>query len=154
MPWLTVAENIAFAAKSEPSLATDKLPALLDILGLTAFAHAYPAQLSGGMAQRTALGRTLFQNPDIILMDEPFGALDYFTRKGLQETLLSLFRQERKTIIFVTHDVEEAVLLGERVLIMQRGSVTDDLSVQLPYPRDPASPEVLALRRQILTGLE
>lgn len=154
MPWLTVAENIAFAAKSEPSLATDKLPALLDVLGLTAFAHAYPAQLSGGMAQRTALGRTLFQNPDIILMDEPFGALDYFTRKGLQETLLSLFRQERKTIIFVTHDVEEAVLLGERVLIMQRGSVTDDLSVRLPYPRDPASPEVLALRRQILAGLE
>ena len=154
MPWLTVAENITFAAKSEPSLAADKLPALLDILGLTAFAHTYPAQLSGGMAQRTALGRTLFQNPDIILMDEPFGALDYFTRKGLQETLLSLFRQERKTIIFVTHDVEEAVLLGERVLIMQRGSVTDDLPVQLPYPRDPASPEVLALRRQILAGLE
>ena len=154
MPWLTVAENITFAAKSDPSLAADKLPALLDILGLTAFAHAYPAQLSGGMAQRTALGRTLFQNPDIILMDEPFGALDYFTRKGLQETLLSLFRQERKTIIFVTHDVEEAVLLGERVLIMQRGSVTDDLPVQLPYPRDSASPEVLALRRQILAGLE
>ena len=154
MPWLTVSENITFAAKSDPLLAADKLPALLDILGLTAFAHAYPAQLSGGMAQRTALGRTLFQNPDIILMDEPFGALDYFTRKGLQETLLSLFRQERKTIIFVTHDVEEAVLLGERVLIMQRGSVTDDLPVQLPYPRDPASPEVLALRRQILAGLE
>ena len=154
MPWLTVAENITFAAKSEPSLAAAKLPALLDILGLTAFAHAYPSQLSGGMAQRTSLGRTLFQNPDIILMDEPFGALDYFTRKGLQETLLSLFRQERKTIIFVTHDVEEAVLLGERVLIMQRGSVTDDLPVQLPYPRDPASPEVLALRRQILAGLE
>ena len=154
MPWLTVAENITFAAKSDPLLAADKLPALLDILGLTAFAHAYPAQPSGGMAQRTALGRTLFQNPDIILMDEPFGALDYFTRKGLQETLLELFRKERKTIIFVTHDVEEAILLGERVLIMQKGRITGAIPVKLTYPRDPAASEVLALRRQILAGLE
>lgn len=154
MPWLTVSENIAFAAQSNSSLNADKLPPLLEILGLTAFASSYPSQLSGGMAQRTSLGRTLFQNPDIILMDEPFSALDYFTRRGLQETLLTLFRQERKTIIFVTHDVEEAVLLGERVLIMQNGSVTADIPVNLPYLRDPASVEVLALRRRILTGIE
>jgi len=154
MPWLTVSENIAFAAQSNGSLGTDKLPLLLDLLGLTAFASSYPSQLSGGMAQRTSLGRTLFQNPDIILMDEPFSALDYFTRRGLQETLLTLFRQERKTIIFVTHDVEEAVLLGERVLIMQNGSVTADIPVNLPYLRDPASVEVLALRRRILSGIE
>ena len=87
-------------------------------------------------------------------MDEPFGALDYFTRKGLQETLLELFRKERKTIIFVTHDVEEAILLGERVLIMQKGSITGAIPVILSYPRDPAASEVLSLRRQILAGLE
>lgn len=155
MPWLTVSENIAFAALSgNAPLSDEKLPALLDMLSLTAFANAYPAQLSGGMAQRTALGRTLFQNPDIILMDEPFGSLDYFTRKGLQETLLRLFKQEKKTIIFVTHDVEEALILGERVLIMKKGSVTGDVDVNLPYPRDAASLELLALRRKILSGIE
>lgn len=153
MPWLTVSENIAFAT-CKGGMSKEKLPQLLATLGLSAFAGSYPSELSGGMAQRTALGRTLFQNPDIILMDEPFGALDYFTRKGLQETLLELFRKERKTIIFVTHDVEEAILLGERVLIMQKGSITGDIPVILTYPRDPAASEVLSLRRQILAGLE
>ena len=153
MPWLTVSENIAFAT-CKGGMSKEKLPQLLATLGLSAFASSYPSELSGGMAQRTALGRTLFQNPDIILMDEPFGALDYFTRKGLQETLLELFRKERKTIIFVTHDVEEAILLGERVLIMQKGSITGDIPVKLSYPRDPAASEVLSLRRQILAGLE
>ena len=153
MPWLTVSENIAFAT-CKGGMSKEKLPQLLATLGLSAFAGSYPSELSGGMAQRTALGRTLFQNPDIILMDEPFGALDYFTRKGLQETLLELFRKERKTIIFVTHDVEEAILLGERVLIMQKGSITGAIPVKLSYPRDPAASEVLSLRRQILAGLE
>lgn len=153
MPWLTVSENIAFAT-CKGGMSKEKLPQLLATLGLSAFAGSYPSELSGGMAQRTALGRTLFQNPDIILMDEPFGALDYFTRKGLQETLLELFRKERKTIIFVTHDVEEAILLGERVLIMQKGSITGAIPVILSYPRDPAASEVLSLRRQILAGLE
>lgn len=153
MPWLTVSENIAFAT-CKGGMSKEKLPQLLATLGLSAFAGSYPSELSGGMAQRTSLGRTLFQNPDIILMDEPFGALDYFTRKGLQETLLELFRKERKTIIFVTHDVEEAILLGERVLIMQKGSITGAIPVILTYPRDPAASEVLSLRRQILSGLE
>ena len=153
MPWLTVSENIAFAT-CKGGMSKEKLPQLLATLGLSAFAGSYPSELSGGMAQRTALGRTLFQNPDIILMDEPFGALDYFTRKGLQETLLELFRKERKTIIFVTHDVEEAILLGERVLIMQKGSITGAIPVILSYPRVPAASEVLSLRRQILAGLE
>ena len=153
MPWLTVSENIAFAT-CKGGMSKEKLSQLLATLGLSAFAGSYPSELSGGMAQRTALGRTLFQNPDIILMDEPFGALDYFTRKGLQETLLELFRKERKTIIFVTHDVEEAILLGERVLIMQKGSITGAIPVILTYPRDPAASEVLSLRRQILAGLE
>ena len=106
------------------------------------------------MAQRVSLGRTLFQNPDIILMDEPFSALDYFTRRSLQETLLALFQKERKTIIFVTHDVEEAILLGERILIMQNGNVTADIPVPISYPRDLSAPSVINLRKQVLTGIE
>jgi sulfonate transport system ATP-binding protein len=107
MPWLTVNANIAFAAKNDPSLPAAPDEELLELLGLKAFQHSYPSQLSGGMAQRTALGRTLFQNPDLILMDEPFSALDYFTRRSLQQMLLALFQQQKKSVIFVTHDVEE-----------------------------------------------
>ncbi|MDD4722944.1 MAG: ATP-binding cassette domain-containing protein [Acidaminococcaceae bacterium] len=158
MPWLTVTENIAFGIKNKTTdtgeLANTRIPFLLATLGLENFAQIYPSQLSGGMAQRVALGRTLLQNPDIILMDEPFSALDYFTRHGLQQTLLELFQKERKSIIFVTHDVEEAILLGERILIMQKGSVTSDISVPIPYQRDLSSPLVINLRKQILIGIE
>lgn len=158
MPWLTVAENIAFGVKNMPFTTKEtfetSMPLLLTSLGLEKAAQIYPSQLSGGMAQRVALGRTLLQNPDIILMDEPFSALDYFTRHGLQKTLLRLFQKERKTIIFVTHDVEEALLLGERILIMQKGSVTDDISVAIPYQRDLSSPLIINLRKQILNGIE
>ena len=157
-PHLDAAGNIALLARtlgwSPPRIEarTAELAALCQLPDDAL--RRYPAELSGGMAQRTALGRTLLQNPDIILMDEPFGALDYFTRKGLQETLLDLFRLERKTIIFVTHDVEEAILLGERVLIMQKGRITGEIPVKLAYPRDPAASEILSLRRQILAGLD
>jgi len=158
MPWLTVSENISFSTKKdytkESTTSCPSISTLLTILGLSNFSDVYPAQLSGGMAQRVALGRTLFQNPDIILMDEPFSALDYFTRRGLQETLLALFQKERKTIIFVTHDVEEAILLGERILIMQNGNVTADIPVMIPYPRDLSSASVINLRKQILAGIE
>ena len=108
MPWLNVGENITLAAQHDKSLNTGRLPELLKLLELEGTEKLYPNQLSGGMAQRVSLGRTLFYNPDIILMDEPFSALDYFTRQGLQQTLLKLYAEERKTIIFVTHDVEEA----------------------------------------------
>lgn len=158
MPWLNVTANITFGiknkAKDTSELANTRIPFLLTTLGLENFAQIYPSQLSGGMAQRVALGRTLLQNPDIILMDEPFSALDYFTRHALQQTLLKLFQKERKTIIFVTHDVEEAIILGERILIMQKGSVTSDISVPIPYQRDLSSPLVINLRKQILTGIE
>ena len=113
----------------------------------------YPNQLSGGMAQRVSLGRTLFYNPDIILMDEPFSALDYFTRQGLQQTLLRLYAEERKTIIFVTHDVEEALLLGDRVLIMDSGRVREALPVKLPRPRQAADSDFQLLRQKILQAL-
>ena len=141
MPWLTVNANIAFAAKNDPSLPAAPDEKLLELLGLKAFQHSFPAQLSGGMAQRTALGRTLFQNPDLILMDEPFSALDYFTRRSLQQMLLNLFQQQKKSVIFVTHDVEEALLLGQRILVME-------------YPRQQASLSFQQLRLQILSAIE
>lgn len=156
MDWLNVEENIKFADRGlEPnSQAADaKLQQLLRQLGLLEAAKLYPHQLSGGMAQRVALGRTLYYNPEVILMDEPFSALDYFTRTGLQQVLLELQSREHKTIIFVTHDVEEALLLGDRLLIMDKGVVTDDLEVKLKRPRQAAASELQALRQHVLTAL-
>ena len=154
MPWLTVNANIAFAAKNDPSLTAAPDEKLLELLGLKAFQHSFPAQLSGGMAQRTALGRTLFQNPDLILMDEPFSALDYFTRRSLQQMLLNLFQQQKKSVIFVTHDVEEALLLGQRILVMQEGRIKIDQRIDMEYPRQQASLSFQQLRLQILSAIE
>lgn len=154
MPWLTVNANIAFAAKNDPSLPAAPDEKLLELLGLKAFQHSFPAQLSGGMAQHTALGRTLFQNPDLILMDEPFSALDYFTRRSLQQMLLNLFQQQKKSVIFVTHDVEEALLLGQRILVMQEGRIKIDQRIDMEYPRQQASLSFQQLRLQILSAIE
>ena len=154
-PWLTVYDNIAFSLKMQGKLKgnEDKVEEMIKTIGLQDFREDYPGQLSGGMAQRVSLGRTLFYNPDIILMDEPFSALDYFTRQGLQQTLLRLYAEERKTIIFVTHDVEEALLLGDRVLIMDSGRVREALPVKLPRPRQAADSEFQLLRQKILQAL-
>ena len=169
MPWLTVAENITFATKSSAfakvqegntatndtgnSQSSQTLSKLLEQLDLTDAAKLYPSQLSGGMAQRVSLGRTLFYNPDIILMDEPFSALDYFTRHNLQQTLLKLYEEEQKTIIFVTHDVEEAVLLGTSILVMADGKIKAKVPVTIPQPRQASNADVQTLRQQILQTL-
>ena len=153
MSWLTVAENITLAAKVDKTLDVTRLPKLLEQLGLSGCAHLYPHELSGGMAQRVALGRTLFYNPDVILMDEPFSALDYFTRQGLQQTLLDLYAAEHKTIIFVTHDVEEALLLADRIIIMDNSTVKNAVPVTLPRPRQAADADFQLLRQKILQAL-
>ena len=153
MSWLTVEENITLAAKVDKTLDVTGLPKLLELLGLNGCAHLYPHELSGGMAQRVALGRTLFYNPDVILMDEPFSALDYFTRQGLQQTLLDLYAAEHKTIIFVTHDVEEALLLADRIIIMDNSTVKNELLVTLPRPRQAADADFQLLRQKILQAL-
>ena len=123
---------------------------LLQELELTEAANLYPAQLSGGMAQRVSLGRTLFYDPELILMDEPFSALDYFTRRNLQDMVLRLFQHQKKTILFVTHDVEEALLLGDRILVMENGNIKADIPVALPFPRKAADPPLQEMRQQIL----
>ncbi len=155
MPWLTVFENMAFALDqaANPAATEQRVSATLDQLGLSAFRDAYPSQLSGGMAQRVSLGRTLCYNPDPILMDEPFGALDYFTRKKLQREIVDLFLTEQKTIVFVTHDVSEAVYLGQKILVMEAGRLIRELSVDLPYPRQVADPAFLQYQQEILDSL-
>ena len=128
----------------------DRCRQLLQELELTEAANLYPAQLSGGMAQRVSLGRTLFYDPDLILMDEPFSALDYFTRRNLQDMVMRLFRHQAKTILFVTHDVEEALLLGDRILVMENGNIKEDLPVTLPFPRKAGNSELQKMRQSIL----
>lgn len=153
MPWLDVEQNITFAARHDGALSLERLPEILRLLGLEGAGKLYPSQLSGGMAQRVSLGRTLFYNPDIILMDEPFSALDYFTRSALQRTLLELYAKEKKTIVFVTHDVEEALLLADRVFIMKDGAIESIVQVGLSRPRDTADHAFQSLRQDILQAL-
>ncbi|NPV93311.1 MAG: ABC transporter ATP-binding protein [Firmicutes bacterium] len=151
MPWLTVRENIAFSLgkeKDDPGK-RERVEGCIRLLGLKEFADAYPSQISGGMAQRAALGRVLTYDPDVILMDEPFGALDYFTRKNLQKEMVELFLSQRKTFVFVTHDVEEAVYLSQKVVVLDEGRMVGEYAVDLPYPRQTSSPRFLAIRDKI-----
>ena len=160
MPWLTVKENIMFSLKGQVGNVTnsdvslpspeDRCNQLLNELELTDAAGLYPAQLSGGMAQRVSLGRTLFYDPELILMDEPFSALDYFTRRNLQDMVMRLFQHQKKTILFVTHDVEEALLLGDRILVMENGNIKADMPVALPFPRKAADSSLQEMRQLIL----
>ncbi len=156
MPWLTVYENMAFALDKQPdrTLVDRQVTGTLEQLGLAGFRDAYPSQLSGGMAQRVSLGRTLCYDPDLILMDEPFGALDYFTRKKLQRELVDLFLSQHKTIVFVTHDVTEAVFLGQKVLVMEAGQIVREIPIDTPYPRQATDPSLLARQQEILAALE
>jgi sulfonate transport system ATP-binding protein len=155
MPWLSVFGNIAFGLRRRMDARSidERCNAALELVGLTAFRNAMPRQLSGGMAQRVAIARALVMEPQLLLLDEPFAALDAFTRRAMQNELVSIWRQRRPTVVFVTHDVEEAVLLGERVLEMEQGRIVGRASVPLGYPRDPTDPAVIGLRRDILGRL-
>ena len=157
-PWLTVRGNIAFGPKArglsrkEVHAASDHF---IEMVGLARFADAYPHQLSGGMRQRVAIARVLANNARVILMDEPFGALDAMTRERLQEELLELWQRTSLTVIFVTHAIEEAILLADRVVIMTPGPgrIQSDNRLSLARPRDVASPEFNAIRRELSRSL-
>ena len=155
MPWLTVYENMAFSLNKAlaPAAVSAIVTPTLDLLGLHAFRDAYPTQLSGGMSQRVALGRTLCYDPDLILMDEPFGALDYFTRKKMQREMVDLFLKQKKTLIFVTHDVSEAVYLGQKILVMDEGTLIREIPVEIAYPRDSGLKDFLDVQQEILDSL-
>ena len=152
MPWLTVEQNMAFPLIKEKdrNLVYEKVYKYLKMLGLESFKNAYPHQISGGMAQRVSLGRTLCYDSEIILMDEPLGALDAFNRRKLQKEFINIFLENKKTIIFVTHDVDEAVYLGEKVIVMDKGSIIKEVPVNLEYYRDFNSREFLQIREDVL----
>lgn len=155
MPWLSVFDNIAFGLKGRmgPDAIAARCNAVLDLVGLEGFHAAMPAQLSGGMAQRVAIARALVMEPALLLLDEPFAALDAFTRRSMQNELVDIWQKRRPTVVFVTHDVEEAVLLGERVLELDRGRLVGQDPIDLAYPRDPTDPAVAQHRRRILARL-
>jgi NitT/TauT family transport system ATP-binding protein len=139
-PWLTVLDNIAFGLRERGLPAADRTRIAQDWctrVGLSGFEHHYPKQLSGGMQQRTAIARVLANDPKIMLLDEPFGALDNQTRALMQETLLDIWQRDRKTVLFVTHDIEESIFLASRVLVMtaRPGRIKADVPINLPYPR-------------------
>ncbi len=139
-PWLTVAQNICFGLreKGTPQAEQDRIAAhFVERMGLKGFAHHYPKMLSGGMQQRTALARALANDPKILLLDEPFGALDNQTRALMQELLLGIWETDRTTVLFVTHDIDEAIFMGTRVAVMtaRPGRVKSDVPIDLPHPR-------------------
>jgi ABC-type nitrate/sulfonate/bicarbonate transport system ATPase subunit len=157
-PWLTVSQNIGFGPRHRGIPAADianLTKRFLAMVGLSAFAERYPHQLSGGMKQRVAIARVLANDTDILLMDEPFGALDALTRARLQEELIEIWQSTKLTVVFVTHSVEEAVLLADRVAVMTMapGRVDCQIKIDLPRPRDVSSPEFNDLRRDVTRRL-
>jgi len=156
-PWLSVLDNIAFGLRERGLPAADRTRIAQDWctrVGLSGFEHHYPKQLSGGMQQRTAIARVLANDPKIMLLDEPFGALDNQTRGLMQETLLDIWQRDRKTVLFVTHDIEESIFLASRVLVMtaRPGRIKADVPINLPYPRHytlKTSPEFSAFKARL-----
>jgi ABC-type nitrate/sulfonate/bicarbonate transport system ATPase subunit len=156
-PWLTVERNIAFGLRERGVARAEReriVGAYVAKVGLKGFERHYPRMLSGGMQQRTAIARALANDPKILLLDEPFGALDNQTRALMQELLLGIWEAERKTVLFVTHDIEEAIFLAGRVVVMtaRPGRIKAEVAVDLPHPRDyriKTSPEFSALKARL-----
>jgi ABC-type nitrate/sulfonate/bicarbonate transport system ATPase subunit len=155
-PWLSVRDNIVYglhlAAQKVPEEEVDsRLTGLLTLTHLTAFARSLPHQLSGGMKQRAAVARALAVKPSILLMDEPFSALDVFTRRELEDSLLRIREELATTILMVTHNPDEAVYLADRIIVLsgRPGAIVEILKVEIPHPRNPASLEYIRIREQV-----
>jgi NitT/TauT family transport system ATP-binding protein len=153
-PWRTVTENVRFGPMVRKLPRAEQLALArkyLAMVGLERHAEKYPSQLSGGMKQRVAIARALANGPSVLLMDEPFGALDAQTRETLQEELLSIWQQDRKTVIFVTHSVTEAIFLSDQVVLMGTlpGSIREIFPVALEHPRDRTGAEFVAIERKV-----
>ena len=156
-PWLTVEDNIAFSLKVQGKLEgnEDKVQRMINVIGLDKFRNDYPGQLSGGMAQRVALVRSLINQPEILLLDEPLGALDAFTRMHMQDEILSMWSESKQLALMVTHDVDEAIYMGTRVLVMDAnpGRIIADIKIDESYPRDRSSASFVEYRNDILNKL-
>jgi ABC-type nitrate/sulfonate/bicarbonate transport system ATPase subunit len=160
-PWLTAAENIAYGLKLRANRGdcadiAAKVDHLLDLVQLTGFSHHYPVELSGGMQQRLQIARALAVDPQLLLMDEPLGALDALTRRTMQREVLRIWAETRKTILFVTHDIDEAVILSDRIYAMapRPSTVREAVEVTLPRPRHRDDPEIARLSRHLSSLLE
>jgi ABC-type nitrate/sulfonate/bicarbonate transport system ATPase subunit len=157
-PWLDVLDNVCFGLRERGlprAQQVEVAQGFIRRVGLTGFEHHYPKQLSGGMQQRTALARALANGPRMLLMDEPFGALDHQTRELMQELLLGIWEAERKTVLFVTHDIDEAVFMGSRVVVMSArpGRIKVDRPVPLAHPRHyslKTTPDFAALKAELM----
>lgn len=157
-PWLTVRGNVAFGLKLQGRQRREissRVAELLELVNLSEAADAYPAQLSGGMAQRVGLARALAPRPRVLLLDEPFGAVDAQLRNMLQEELVRIWAESGTTMVFVTHNIDEAVFVGERIVVMSSvpSVITNELEVGLPHPRVRTSPEFVRRRERVLGWL-
>ncbi|MCR4895739.1 MAG: ABC transporter ATP-binding protein [Lachnospiraceae bacterium] len=154
-PWSSIAKNVEFGI-SDKSLSKQEKKEMtrkyLELVKLNGFEDAFPAQLSGGMQQRAGIARALIGNPDILLLDEPFGALDAFTRINMQNEILDIWRKENKTMLLITHDIDEAIFLSDRIVIMSErpGTIQEVIRVESARPRDRGSEEFLKIRKHIL----
>jgi sulfonate transport system ATP-binding protein len=156
--WLTVEDNVRLGlddVATPEERRNELVRAYIALVGLAAFERAYPRQLSGGMAQRAAIARSLVSQPEILLLDEPFGALDSLTRSHMQDEILRIWERRRVTMLLITHDVEEAVYLSGRVLVMEPrpGRIRTIFPIDLPRPRDKAAPEFIQIREKIVREL-
>src|SRR6478672_12304755 len=156
LPWLTVAGNVGFGIEDRPKHErAERVAHALDRVGLSEKANMWPRELSGGQAQRVAIARALVPRPQVLLLDEPFSALDAFTRVDLQDHLLTLWNEFKPTLVMVTHDVEEAIALADRIVVMRPhpGQVADEIAIDLPRPRDRQSAAFDFAKRRVLTAL-
>jgi NitT/TauT family transport system ATP-binding protein len=157
-PWRTVINNVTFGLEMQGTKkkeARKLAQKYLELVDLSKFANSYPHELSGGMKQRVAIARALVNNPKVLLMDEPFGSVDAQTRNRLQHELLKIWGRDRKTVLFITHSVDEAVFLADKVVVftVRPGKIKEVFSINLPRPRDRTSPEANIFRERLLTSL-
>ncbi len=158
-PWMSVLQNVMFSLQdggARKAVREERAMEQLRLVGLDSFAHARPNDLSGGMKQRVAIARTLAMEPEMLLMDEPFGSLDEQTRRKLDNEALSLWQRERKTVVFVTHNIDEALTLGTRVVLMSPspGRIEREWHIDEAWPRDLSSPRMVSLRQEVVGMLQ
>ncbi|WP_300367154.1 ABC transporter ATP-binding protein [Brachyspira sp.] len=154
MPWLNVFDNITFAMNKNKK-DENKIYELIDMIGLNRFDKAYPSQLSLGMMQRVSIARALANDGDIILMDEPFASLDYFTRETLQNEIINIYKLNKKSIIFVTHSIDEALILGEKIIIFENGIIKKEYDLSnIEYKRNILSDELINIKKDILNSIK
>ena len=153
-PWLTVEDNVAFSLKMQGKLkeGMEDVHRLINVIGLEKFKKDYPGQLSGGMAQRVALARAMISKPKILLMDEPLGALDAFTRMNMQNEILDMWQVNKQLVVMVTHDIDEAIHMSSRILVMEAhpGRIREEIKIEMDYPRNRSSSSFVEYRNHIL----